>query len=36
MIVSTQITNTENFPFIAVQVFKFCLLAQNTIETVKK
>ena len=36
MIVSTQITNTETFPFIVVQVFKFCLLEEKTIETVKK
>ena len=41
MIVSTQITNTENFAFIAALVFKLLsrkvlFITEETIETVKK
>ena len=39
MITSTKITNTEIFAFIAALVFeffKFCLLSEKTIETVKE
>ena len=42
MIVSTQISNTETFPFIAVLLFKLlslkklCLPTEKTIETVKE